>query len=591
MILRRLFLAMTLFIASVSVFADKTVIVDLSAQYGTETNVELSTVDFNDVTLTFRSNDGTSPIYNYNHFRLNKGNSLSIKAKNGKKIVMVKFGVAARNYLTLAHVTPETYNYTYDAEKHTQIITGENSDSICIFNDGTKQARINTITITLNDGGKAAAAPEELKLESGDCGMINDTTKLTWNLQNSTIVILNPDSATVSLNNPTFNVNHVRFKAGNKFIVTGKQNISKVVLKYVLRRDPVTTKATYTVDPDSYKWNEKMDTLSGEGAKEVSFTTTKQVRINYIGIIYEGGNDENPIDVHDNYVMMPTVVVTSEDQLPASENPNTIYYVNEKSTVAENTDKNIVLVGTNSTVSYNQILHDGYPYENVMSYHQGHFEFKKKMTEKISTLVLPFSTSVPSDVKAYTFAGVEGDGFNFTQVDTLNAYEPYLLECSAEGDTLTDFSSEWQIFNAVVTPQFAKSVTVGDYTFTGTTLQHNTADAIKGTNVVYRNDVEPIADPSTAEAKRIGTAGVDCTTWTKSDKALKVLGAFITGPDNGDKTTLLNGVATGIKNIRLKQNDGQTRIYTIDGRYVGTQDVNSLSSGLYIINDKKVVIK
>ena len=589
--LRKFFLATIMLVASLSTFADRTVIVDLSSKYGTETNVELGTVDFDDVTLTFSSNGATSPIYYYNHFRLNKGNSLSIKAKNGKKIAMVKFGVAAKKYLKIAHVTPDTYVYTYDNEKNTQVITGEDSDSICIFNDGANQARINTITITLNNGGKAAADPEELNLESDDCGMINNTNNLTWNLKNSTIVILNPDSIDDALNNPTYNVNHVRFKAGNKFTVIGKQNISKVVLKYVTKRDPITQKATYTVDPDSYKWNEKMDTLSGEGIKEVSFTTTKQVRINYIGIIYEGANDANQIDVHDNYVMMPNVVVTDENQLPASNNPNTIYYVNEKSTIADNTDKNIVLVGTNSTISYNQILHDGYPYENVMSYHQGHFEFKKKMTEKISTLVLPFTTAIPNDVKAYTFAGVEDGGFNFTQVDTLKAYEPYLLECSAEGDTLTDFSSAWQIFNAVVTPKFAKAVTINNYSFQGTTLQLEANEAIKGTDVVYRNDVEPNDGSSTTEAKRIGAASIDCTTWRKSEKALKVLAAFITGPDNGDKATLLNGVSTGIKNIRLKQNDGQTRIYTINGNYVGSQNANSLASGLYIINGKKVIVK
>ena len=49
--------------------------------------------------------------------------------------------------------------------------------------------------------------------------------------------------------------------------------------------------------------------------------------------------------------------------------------------------------------------------------------------------------------------------------------------------------------------------------------------------------------------------------------------------------------ATGISNVNGNGNiNGNGRIYTLDGRYVGT-DFTRLSRGLYIVNGHKVVIK
>ena len=53
----------------------------------------------------------------------------------------------------------------------------------------------------------------------------------------------------------------------------------------------------------------------------------------------------------------------------------------------------------------------------------------------------------------------------------------------------------------------------------------------------------------------------------------------------------LKDFATGIDNPVIQQNqEKDTRIFTLDGRYLGT-DARLLTKGVYIIGKKKVIIK
>jgi hypothetical protein len=47
--------------------------------------------------------------------------------------------------------------------------------------------------------------------------------------------------------------------------------------------------------------------------------------------------------------------------------------------------------------------------------------------------------------------------------------------------------------------------------------------------------------------------------------------------------------ATGIQDIMLNGTNVNAKIYTLDGRYVGT-DAQTLSKGVYVIGNKKVVV-
>ena len=52
-----------------------------------------------------------------------------------------------------------------------------------------------------------------------------------------------------------------------------------------------------------------------------------------------------------------------------------------------------------------------------------------------------------------------------------------------------------------------------------------------------------------------------------------------------DEVMVKNDTTTGIKTLHQEK---PVRVYTIDGRYVGSS-LNSLPNGLYIVNGKKVV--
>ena len=48
--------------------------------------------------------------------------------------------------------------------------------------------------------------------------------------------------------------------------------------------------------------------------------------------------------------------------------------------------------------------------------------------------------------------------------------------------------------------------------------------------------------------------------------------------------------ATGITNITSMDNSGKSKVYNLNGQYMG-KDANALNKGVYIINGKKTVIK
>lgn len=47
---------------------------------------------------------------------------------------------------------------------------------------------------------------------------------------------------------------------------------------------------------------------------------------------------------------------------------------------------------------------------------------------------------------------------------------------------------------------------------------------------------------------------------------------------------------TGITNITSMDNSGKSKVYNLNGQYMG-KDANALNKGMYIINGKKTVIK
>ena len=571
---------MLLCIAVVNAFADKQVTIDLSANYGSDTNVALDTEDFDDLTLTFAANGGTAPIYNYNHFRLYKDNSMTVAAKNGKKIVSIQFFFAAAANFKTYTITPETYTYEQIANNQ-GMLKGSGSETLTVTNNDEIFVRINSMIITLSDSGEAAADPEEFVFETqDDCGAANNDDNTAFILQGENVTFTwtkAQDDATLS----KFYYNHIRFYANNNLTISSENyNIASVQFKYVTGSTPQKAGATLTVTPDDYTFNEELTVLSGTGANTVTINTTKQIRILSIKVTFEkpGGTDPepDPIDIHDNYVMMPTVKVASYDELPEQKHPNYIYYVNSESAVGqEPTDYNIVLVGGSSPISYAITINEGYPFENVMAYHCAVW-YEHEYTERLHPVYLPYDLPMPeyeyNRVKAYTFEGVQGDAFSFVEVEEPKAYTPYLMIADAAGDSITVYDASFGVRNMPISPKNAPEVTVGDYTFSGTNLGLTAEDMAGATYYVVSGEE-----------------------WVKTTEPIAPLTSYIktTAADAPDSfKTLANGsLVTGIEAINTQHptpNTQPSTLYTIDGRKVGTR-TESLPHGIYIQNGKKVV--
>ena len=338
-------------------------------------------------------------------------------------------------------------------------------------------------------------------------------------------------------------------------------------------RDPNTRNAVYTITPDAYTYDYDTNILSGSSSKSITVSTSSQVRINYIKITFEGGSEtSDPIEIHDNYALMPTVKVASFDELPESKHPNYIYYINAGSAIgSEPTNTNIVLVGDASTVSYAITVNDGYPFENIMSFHCAAW-YEHTYTQQLNTVCLPIAMPIPdqtsNEMSVCTFDGATADAFSFTQVDEITEYMPYLIYAEAKSDTATIFDAGYGVRNVPVTPSEPKSVTVGDYKFVGTSLGVAAEQMTSGTYYVLKDN-----------------------DWVKTTEAITPLTAYIytekTDAPDVMKTQVNGKVLTSIGTVAAKHNVNGN-IYSIDGKSMGTNET-SLSPGLYIRDGKKYI--
>lgn len=205
-----------------------------------------------------------------------------------------------------------------------------------------------------------------------------------------------------------------------------------------------------------------------------------------------------------------------------------------------------------------------------------------------NTIYLPYSTMVPSGVTVYTAASsLRGDtqsnneySYQFEQVsiDSLKPNTAYLLY-SASAFTV---SPRTESLTVPVTPDNNPLTTSG---LTNSTVFIGTTEEI------------PYATAATYNAYGLSSDG---TEWRKvGSNTSGFLGryrAFIA--DNASSTSakpnrvsiiLFNadGTATAVKGITVNDlTEGDNRIYTVGGQYVGT-DINTLPRGIYIKNGKK----
>ncbi|MDE7378827.1 MAG: PEGA domain-containing protein [Paraprevotella sp.] len=188
-----------------------------------------------------------------------------------------------------------------------------------------------------------------------------------------------------------------------------------------------------------------------------------------------------------------------------------------------------------------------------------------------NTVCLPFAVlpeSICEGAIAQSFSGCDANGLNFTKVDIMEANTPYLLYCP----TATESGKE---FHAVtLSAEAPKSITQGDFTFTGT------YDAV--TDMENKYGVATIG-------------GEDKITKGAAGSTLKGTRAYFT-------TSLAD-----VQSVKLNFSDGETTgivtadtaisetfdAYTLSGVQVlrNARTLKGLQKGIYIVNGKKQVIE
>lgn len=195
----------------------------------------------------------------------------------------------------------------------------------------------------------------------------------------------------------------------------------------------------------------------------------------------------------------------------------------------------------------------------------------RDFVEGWNTICLPYATTAAAlnAQSVQQFASVDENGLNFTEVESLEANQPYLVYFDQPVTT-----SVYQV--AEITSTTPVSVTKGDYTFVGS------YDAVMSMSGKYGiatiDDVQKIilgGANSTLKATR--------AYFTKQGEQPAQVRINLYG-EGGNGTTGIGQVDNGA---------AQTYdVYTLQGVQVlkGATSLNGLQKGIYIVNGKKVVI-
>ena len=251
--------------------------------------------------------------------------------------------------------------------------------------------------------------------------------------------------------------------------------------------------------------------------------------------------------------------------------PSAITYSDFTSTIG--TD-NIVIDGEAEKIDLTDVNDFELPEnENI---HAEEVTYERKMG-KLSTIYLPYDTEIPTGMKAYQFEGINSSNtaLSFTEVNTLEAYTPYVLE-QATADTDED-KTTLSNTNVNIAGDAHHKTIVGEWTFQGTVKEMTNAEVLTmaGTGTTYiinNSEWHPV--------------GSNAAVTIPAFRAY-----FICTESNGAKVmdTMLDGKTT---KIELIGNDAQksTRVYTLDGRYVGTE-IDGNKKNVFVVNGKKFMNK
>ena len=189
---------------------------------------------------------------------------------------------------------------------------------------------------------------------------------------------------------------------------------------------------------------------------------------------------------------------------------------------------------------------------------------------KLSTLYLPYATEVPAGMKAYKFNEADGSVLKFTEVDAIEANKPYVLEQASAASQ--DFSAT----NVTIDVDNSGNFNNGDWTLKGTVEQISNADLL--------------TEAGSGKAYIVQTDGKWHPVESNASVYIPAFRAYFICSNPSTARIMDMSLGDGeTTQIHLIGNDAEqtTNIYTLDGRFVGTEKA-ALKKGVYVVNGKKV---
>ena len=191
---------------------------------------------------------------------------------------------------------------------------------------------------------------------------------------------------------------------------------------------------------------------------------------------------------------------------------------------------------------------------------------------RAATLVLPYTTTIPSDAKCYTLSYTSGDNITATEITgTLPAHTPVLVVADAGSYTFTKTTAE--------TPSSNDNLLMGLYTTL--TVPQTTGD---NTNYILQNQSGNVG------FYKIGSSGHSLNA-NRAYMSVKYVAAH---GDSSPAPAFFNigfGGITGISDIEMKQNvmeDENAPIYNLNGVRMNS---SNLPKGIYVKNGRKFIVK
>lgn len=241
-------------------------------------------------------------------------------------------------------------------------------------------------------------------------------------------------------------------------------------------------------------------------------------------------------------------------------NKNAIIYVANGMTTANTA--NLVVDG----VCANLVVTDGYDFFASKAFTATAATYERELAAEWGTIMLPYSVNSTSDVQYYALANVdlENGVLSFNAVSSVDANTPAVFKAS--GTKLTQNGSNVDVPVSVAQ---ATSATVEGLTLNGT---------------LAKTTLNGLNPDSSSKTFYIKDNAFWCGNGTLNIPAFR---AYFDAEGVNARVLNIAGEETGIVSINGGSNN---RIYTVDGKYMGT-DMKILPAGLYIVNDKKIIIK